>query len=161
VGEPGEIVVKGAMVMQGYWNNASATAEVLSDDGWLNTGDIGYVDEEGYVFIVDRKKDMVISGGENIYSAEVERVMGEIAQVIECAVFGIADERLGERLAAVVVANDIDEQGIKQRVSEQLAKYKVPENIAFSTEDLPRNAVGKIDKVKLRARWPELAGEKA
>ena len=102
-GEAGEIVVRGAMVMQGYWNNPQATAEVLDSDGWLKTGDIGYVDDEDYVFIVDRKKDMVISGGENIYCAEVERVMSELPEVTECAAFGIADDRLGELLVAVAV----------------------------------------------------------
>ncbi|QJB68780.1 class I adenylate-forming enzyme family protein [Parasphingorhabdus halotolerans] len=160
-GEAGEIVVRGAMVMKGYWNNSAATSEVLSEDGWLNTGDVGYVDDEGYVFIVDRKKDMVISGGENIYCAEVERVMNEIPEVTECAAFGIADERLGELLVSVAVANEVSEQKIIDIVGEKLAKYKAPGRVLFLNEPLPRNVVGKVDKVKLRAMWPEMAGEKA
>ncbi|MEO9633565.1 MAG: class I adenylate-forming enzyme family protein [Parasphingorhabdus sp.] len=160
-GEPGEIVVRGAMVMKEYWNNPEATKEVLGKDGWLNTGDIGYVDSEDYVFIVDRKKDMVISGGENIYCAEVERVMSEMPEVAECAAFGIADERLGELLVAFVVAKDISEQAIIDTVGIKLAKYKAPGAVRFSAEPLPRNHVGKVDKAKLRAIWPEMTGEKA
>lgn len=157
-GETGEIVVRGAQVMAGYWNRPEETAAVLSADGWLKTGDVGYVDDEGYVFIVDRKKDMVISGGENIYCAEVERVMGEMSGIVECAAFGIADERLGELLVAVVVAQDVSADSIKHEVGEKLARYKAPGLVAFSADPLPRNAVGKIDKVKLRAMWPELNG---
>ncbi|MEM8697333.1 MAG: class I adenylate-forming enzyme family protein [Pseudomonadota bacterium] len=159
IGEAGEIVVRGPMIMQGYWKQPEATAEVLGEDGWFKTGDVGYLDEEDYIFIVDRKKDMVISGGENIYCAEVERVMGEIPEVTECAAFGIPDERLGERLVAVVVAEGIDEAAIIENVGEHLARYKAPGRVAFFEEPLPRNAVGKVDKVQLRAAWPELMGE--
>ena len=158
-GATGEIIVRGAQIMQGYWNRPEDTAAVLSDDGWLKTGDVGYVDDEGYVFIVDRKKDMVISGGENIYCAEVERAMGEISGVTECAAFGIADERLGELLVAVVVADDLTEETICREVGEKLARYKAPGRVAFSPEPLPRNAVGKIDKIKLKALWPTLIGD--
>ncbi len=158
-GETGEIVVRGAQIMQGYWNRPEDTAAVLSPDGWLKTGDVGYVDDEGYVFIVDRKKDMVISGGENIYCAEVERAMGEIAGITECAAFGIADERLGELLVAVVVANGLTEAAICGEVGEKLARYKAPGRVAFSPDPLPRNAVGKVDKVKLKALWPTLIGD--
>ncbi len=158
-GATGEIIVRGAQIMQGYWNRPEDTAAVLSDDGWLKTGDVGYVDDEGYVFIVDRKKDMVISGGENIYCAEVERAMGEISGVTECAAFGIADERLGELLVAVVVADDLTEETIFREVGEKLARYKAPGRVAFSPEPLPRNAVGKIDKIKLKALWPTLIGD--
>lgn len=161
VGEAGEIVVRGPMVMQGYWNRPDETAAVLSADGWLRTGDIGYLDDEGYVFIVDRKKDMVISGGENIYCAEVERAMGEIAGIAECAAFGIPDERLGELLVAVAVARGLTEEAICREVGEKLARYKAPGRVALIAEPLPRNAVGKIDKIALRARWNELTGETA
>ena len=157
-GETGEIAVRGAMVMQGYWNRPEETAAVLGADGWLRSGDIGYVDEEGYVFIVDRKKDMVISGGENIYCAEVERVLGTVPGVTECAAFGIPDERLGEALVAVVVASGQSEEALVREVGERLARYKAPRRIAFSPIALPRNAVGKLDKIALRARWPELIG---
>ena len=157
-GQSGEIQVRGAMVMQGYWNRPEETAAAFTADGWLRTGDVGYVDAEGYVFIVDRVKDMVISGGENIYCAEVERVMGEMPGITECAAFGIPDERLGELLVAVVVAQDTDEAAIKHWVGERLARYKSPAHVAFSAESLPRNHLGKIDKIKLRALWPHLFG---
>ncbi|MBS0255256.1 MAG: AMP-binding protein [Proteobacteria bacterium] len=161
-GGVGEIVVRGAQIMQGYWNRPEDTAAVLSPDGWLKTGDVGMVDEEGYVFIIDRTKDMVISGGENIYCAEVERVLGELPGVTECAAFGIPDERLGELLVAVVVtgpgAPPLGETQVIAEVGERLARYKAPGRVAFSPETLPRNAVGKVDKKALRARWPQLIG---
>jgi acyl-CoA synthetase (AMP-forming)/AMP-acid ligase II len=160
VGEAGEIVVRGAQVMRGYWNRPEDTAAVLSADGWLRTGDVGLLDEEGYVFIVDRKKDMVISGGENIYCAEVERVLGEMPQITECAAFGMPDERLGEMLVCVVRAKDTTEAAIIRWVAERLAKYKAPGLVAFAAESLPRNHVGKIDKIALRARWNEIYGVK-
>ncbi len=159
-GEAGEIVVRGAQIMAGYWNKPDDTTAVLSADGWLKTGDVGLVDEEGYVFIVDRTKDMVISGGENIYCAEVERVLGELPGVTECAAFGIPDERLGELLVAVVVAKGLTEQQIKDEVGTRLARYKAPGHVAFSPDPLPRNAVGKVDKRKLREAWPALIGDK-
>jgi long-chain acyl-CoA synthetase len=155
--EPGEILVRGPMVMAGYWSRPDETAAVLSGDGWFRTGDVGTVDGEGYVFIVDRKKDMVISGGENIYCAEVERVMGEMAGVAECAAFGIPDERLGEVLVAVVLGEP-SESTIIAHVGEKLARYKAPGRVAFANAPLPRNDVGKVDKIKLRAMWPDLLG---
>lgn len=158
-GESGEIQVRGAMVMQGYWNRPEETAAAFTADGWLRTGDVGYVDAEGYVFIVDRVKDMVISGGENIYCAEVERVMGEMPQVTECAAFGVPDERLGELLVAVVLGEGLDEQAVKEWVGERLARYKAPGRVVFVRDPLPRNDVGKINKVALRAAWPKLSGE--
>lgn len=159
-GEAGEIMVRGAQIMLGYWNRPEDTAAVLSADGWLHTGDVGLVDEEGYVFIVDRKKDMVISGGENIYCAEVERVLGEMPQITECAAFGIPDERLGEMLVCVVRAKGTSEDAVIRWVAERLAKYKAPGQVAFATESLPRNHVGKVDKIALRARWNEIYGVK-
>ena len=155
-GQSGEILVRGAQVMHGYWERPEETAATLSPDGWLRTGDIGYIDAENYVFIVDRKKDMVISGGENIYCAEVERVMGEIAGITECAAFGIADARLGEMLVAVVVATGLTADAIKTEVGERLARYKAPGEIAFSATPLPRNGVGKVDKIALKAAWPQM-----
>jgi len=146
--------VRGDMVMQGYHGRPQETAAVLSPDGWLKTGDIGLIDEEDYVFIVDRKKDMVISGGENIYCAEVERVINEMPGVSECAAFGIPDERLGELLVAMVVADGLDAGTVIARVAEALARYKAPGQVIFSADPLPRNAVGKIDKMQLRTRWP-------
>jgi acyl-CoA synthetase (AMP-forming)/AMP-acid ligase II len=159
VGEVGEIVVRGAQVMLGYWNRPEDTAAVLGADGWLRTGDVGRVDEEGYVFIVDRKKDMVISAGENIYCAEVERALGELPQVRECAAIGMPDERLGECLVAAVVADGLTEAEVIEWVAERLARYKAPTRVAFSNEPLPRNALDKVDKVALRKAWPTLIGE--
>lgn len=156
VGEAGEILVRGAQVMQGYWNRPEDTAAVLSPDGWLHTGDVGLLDDEGYVFIIDRKKDMVISGGENIYCAEVERVLGEMPGVTECAAFGIPDERLGEMLVCVVRTIAASEDEVIRWVAERLAKYKAPGHVAFFAETLPRNHVGKVDKIALRARWNEI-----
>ena len=154
-GDVGELVVKGPSVMQGYYNLPLETSRALRN-GWLHTGDVGMLDEEGYVFIVDRKKDMVISGGENIYCAEVERVLGEMPGVTECAAFGIPDERLGEMLVCVVRAKGATEDGVIRWVAERLAKYKAPGHVAFLDETLPRNHVGKVDKIALRARWNEI-----
>ena len=158
-GQTGTISVRGAMIMKGYWNRPDETAAALSPDGWLDTGDVGYIDEEGYVFIVDRKKDMVISGGENIYCAEVERVMGEMPGVMECAAFGVPDDRLGEKLVAVAVATGIGEDDIRQTVAARLASYKAPARVAITQQTLPRNHVGKADKIALRQQWPTLIGE--
>jgi acyl-CoA synthetase (AMP-forming)/AMP-acid ligase II len=158
-GQSGEIQLKGAMVMAGYWNRPEDTAAAFTTDGWLRTGDVGYIDDEGYIFIVDRVKDMVISGGENIYCAEVERVLGELDGVGECAAFGIPDERLGELLVAVVRGEGLNEQQVKDWVGERLARYKAPGHVALVAEALPRNHVGKVDKVALRAAWPKLYGE--
>jgi acyl-CoA synthetase (AMP-forming)/AMP-acid ligase II len=158
-GEAGEIVVRGAQIMKGYWNRPEETAAALGADGWLHTGDIGTLDDEGYVTIVDRKKDMVISGGENIYCAEVERVICELPGVLECAAFGLPDERMGERLVAVLVAPGVTEEAVIEQVSNRLARYKAPTRVAFSTTGLPRNPIGKADKIALRKAWPELSGE--
>jgi len=157
-GQSGEIQLKGAMVMAGYWNRPEDTAAAFTTDGWLRTGDVGYIDDEGYIFIVDRVKDMVISGGENIYCAEVERVLGELGGVGECAAFGIPDERLGELLVAVVRGEGLNEQQVKDWVGERLARYKAPGHVALVADALPRNHVGKVDKIALRAAWPKLYG---
>ncbi|MCB2065315.1 MAG: AMP-binding protein [Erythrobacter sp.] len=158
-GQAGEITLRGASVMAGYWNRPKETAEVLSEDGWLSTGDVGYIDDEGYVFIVDRKKDMVISAGENIYCAEVERVITEMPGMHECATFGLPDDRLGERLVAVVRADGLDAPAICAEVADKLASYKAPTQIAFVDAPLPRTDTGKIDKRALKARWNELSGD--
>ena len=158
-GQSGEIQFRGAMAMQGYWNRPEETAAAFTADGWLRTGDVGYLDAEGYVFIVDRVKDMVISGGENIYCAEVERVMGEMPGVGECAAFGIPDERLGELLVAVVVGQGMDEAAVREWVGERLARYKAPGRVVISDQPLPRNDVGKVNKAALRSAWAALSGD--
>lgn len=159
-GEAGEIVVRGPMIMKEYWNRPEETAAVLDEDGWLRTGDVGFVDAEGYVHIVDRTKDMIISGGENIYCAEVESVIGEMTEVAEAAAFGVPDDRMGEKLVVVALADGIDEQEIITRVGGRLAKYKAPSRVLFADEPLPRNPIGKIDKVAIRKIWSAQAAEK-
>ena len=160
-GEVGEIVVRGPMVMQGYWQRPEETAAVLSPDGWLKTGDVGLIDPEGYIFIVDRAKDMVISGGENIYCAEVERIVNAMPAVVECAAFGIADDRLGELLVARVVGDNVDAAAIIAEVADKLARYKAPAQVRVDAAPLPRNDVGKIDKKRLRTEWTRTEGNPA
>lgn len=153
-GGTGEIQVRGPFVMQGYWNRPEATAAAFTADGWLRTGDVGFVDDEGYIFIVDRVKDMVISGGENIYCAEVERVLGEQPGVHECAAFGLPDDRLGERLVAVVRGEGVAAAGLIEAVADNLARYKAPTELLIVDQTLPRNVLGKVDKQALRRIWP-------
>lgn len=150
--QSGEICIHGAMNFKGYWNKPEATASTLVN-GWVHTGDVGHLDDEGYVFITDRMKDMVIRGGENIGCQEVEAVIYDHPAVSECAVFGVPDERLGETLAAVIMpkpGQTVEVDAIKAHVSGQLAKFKVPEHIFIHTEQLPRIASGKIYKRELR-----------
>jgi acyl-CoA synthetase (AMP-forming)/AMP-acid ligase II len=151
-GESGELWVRGAMNFTGYWNQPEATAETLSD-GWLRTGDIGHMDEQDFVFITDRAKDMVIRGGENIGCQEVEAAIYEHPAVSECAVFGLPDERLGETLAAVIMHKPgqlITGEEIRAHVAEHLARFKVPDHVWVQAEQLPRIASGKIFKRGLR-----------
>ena len=154
-GEPGEIVVRHPDIMQEYWNDPVATAGAISD-GWLNMGDIGYLDEEGFLFIVDRKKDMIISGGENIHPREVEIALEQHPAVRQCAVIGIPDERWGEAVCAFVVpSGECAEAELTEHCRVLIASYKKPKKIHF-VEELPRLATGKVDKVRLRAPyWSE------
>jgi acyl-CoA synthetase (AMP-forming)/AMP-acid ligase II len=148
IGEPGELFVSSPMVMNGYVNNAEATAEALQD-GWLASGDIATVDGNGIYTIVDRKKNMVISGGENIYCAEVERVLAAMPGVREAIAYGRPDPRLGEVLVATLVVaaeSDLTEDAVKAHCRAHLAIYKVPRGVAFRTEPLPRTATGKVDR---------------
>ncbi|HEX4930501.1 MAG TPA: long-chain fatty acid--CoA ligase [Gaiellaceae bacterium] len=148
VGE-GELVVKGPNVFAGYWRNPEATAAAFAD-GWLLTGDVAARDEEGYYRIVGRTKDMVISGGENVYPAEIENVLHEHDAVAEAAVVGVPDERWGEAcLAFVVVAADVTEDELLEYCRGRLAKYKVPRGVRF-VESLPRNALDKVVKSELQ-----------
>jgi acyl-CoA synthetase (AMP-forming)/AMP-acid ligase II len=145
-GEPGELWVSSPMLMNGYVGDPKATAEALQD-GWLASGDIATVDENGIYTIVDRKKNMVISGGENIYCAEVERVLATMPGVREAIAYGLPDARLGEILAATVVGEG-DEEAVKAHCRKHLAIYKVPRWVAFRDEALPRTASGKVDRGK-------------
>jgi acyl-CoA synthetase (AMP-forming)/AMP-acid ligase II len=153
-GEIGEIIIRGPHVMREYWKNPQATAETLRD-GWLYTGDLGRLDEEGYLYIVERKKDLVISGGENIYPAEVESVLSELPQCAEVAVIGVPDPVWGEAVCAIVRPGEgqaltLDE--IVAHCSDRLAKYKIPKRLILTDEPLPRNPAGKLLKRVLREK---------
>ncbi len=153
-GEVGEIWIKGPQVIKGYWNNPEANAETFSD-GWLHSGDLGYLDAEGFLFVVDRAKDMLIRGGENIYCIEVENALYEHPAVLDAAVVGLPDPVLGERVAATVQvrgANGVSEKVLQNFVAERLAAYKVPARIDLQREPLPRNANGKVVKTAIRER---------
>lgn len=151
-GEDGEILIKSVVNARGYWNRPEDTAEAFRD-GWFYTGDIGHFDKDGFLYIVDRAKDIVIRGGENISCLEVEAVIYQHPAVLECAVFGLPDERLGEILAAVVVLKDgenVSVEDIQMFVARHLAKFKVPERIWLQYDPLPRTASEKIFKRQLR-----------
>ena len=152
-GERGEIVVRGPNVMKGYWNRPDATAEVLID-GWFHTGDVGIRDADGYFFIVDRKKDMIISGGENVYPAEVEDALYQHPGIKEVAVIGVQHPRWGETVRAVVVRKDgvsLTEQEVIEFSQDKLARYKQPKSVVF-IDVLPRNPAGKVLKFDLREK---------
>jgi acyl-CoA synthetase (AMP-forming)/AMP-acid ligase II len=152
-GQPGELWLRTPQLMKGYLNRPEATAEAVTTDGWFRTGDIGRVDEDGYVFVEDRLKDMIISGGENIYSLEVERVLAEHPAVVEVAVFGVPDERWGEAVKAVVtLEGDATETELIAWSRERLAHYKCPKSVDIKDE-LPRNPTGKVLKRELRRQY--------
>ncbi|MFP4477635.1 MAG: long-chain-fatty-acid--CoA ligase [Desulfatibacillaceae bacterium] len=151
VGEPGEICIKGPQVMAGYYNRPEATAEVLRD-GWLHTGDVGQFDEDGYITIVDRKKDMIIAGGYNIYPKEVDEILHAHPKIAEACTVGVPDEYRGETVKAFVVAREgeiLTVEEVTAHCRENLAAYKVPKQIEF-VEELPKSAVGKILRRVLR-----------
>ncbi|MEO7654794.1 MAG: class I adenylate-forming enzyme family protein [Sphingomicrobium sp.] len=149
--EVGEIAIRTAANIRGYWKAPEATAALFTDDHFVRTGDIGYLDEDGYLFIVDRKKDIIIRGGENIASAEVEAACYACPEVSEASVFGAADERLGEVPVAVIYSEDgISEDRLRAFLEGRIAKYKVPERFIFSDEPLPKLGTGKIDRRSLK-----------
>lgn len=153
---PGEVVFRSPNVFAGYWNNSVATAEALRD-GWMHSGDVGYVDEDNFLYLVDRKKDMIISGGENIYSREVEDALHAHPDVIEAAVIGVQDEKWGEAVKAYVVlaaGAALSAELVIEHTRTRIARYKCPKHVEF-VEALPRIANGKIDKVALRRREKE------
>ena len=154
IGETGEICIRGPQVMQGYWQRPRDTAEVLSADGWLHTGDIGFMDEQGYVQIVDRKKDMILVSGFNVYPNEVENVLAHHPGVLEVGVIGIPDEKSGEAVAAVVVKSDpaLTEDALIEYCKQDLTNYKRPRFIFFANE-LPKTNVGKILRRELRDKY--------
>jgi long-chain acyl-CoA synthetase len=153
-GQVGELWVKGAHVIRGYLNRPQATAETITD-GWLHTGDIARLDEDGFIYIVDRVKDMVLRGGENVYCAEVESAIFEHSDVAECTVFGVPDDRLGEEVAVAVVRKPrsaLTADALRSFCAARISKHKVPRYIWFLSEPLPRNANGKFLKRELKER---------
>jgi acyl-CoA synthetase (AMP-forming)/AMP-acid ligase II len=148
----GELLVRGQNVVQGYWNKPEATAETFVD-GWLHTGDLGRIDDDGLLYIVDRKKDMINRGGENVYSIEVESALAGAPGVGEVAVVGVPDDMMGEKVGAVVVpaaGAEPDRDAIIAHARERIADFKVPQFLAFREEPLPRNPGGKVLKAALR-----------
>lgn len=153
VGHVGEILLKGMGVMKEYYKNPTLTAKTLVN-GWLHTGDLAQADEDGYIYLVDRKKDLVISGGENVYPVEVEEVIQKHPKVRDVAIIGMPDERLGEIVTAIIQpVNDgtITVEEMKTFCDENLPRYKRPRKIIFDT--VPRNPTGKIEKPKLREKY--------
>lgn len=151
-GEIGELWFRGPMLIRGYWNKPEATAEAIVD-GWLRSGDLGTIDEEGFVYVRDRAKDMVLRAGENVYCAEVEAAIYEHVAVYEAAVYGLPHERLGEEVAASVVVRagaELDEDGLREHLSARIAAFKIPTCVDFRREQLPRGATGKILKRQIR-----------
>jgi len=156
-GTDGEIQVRGFNVMQGYYHNDEATAQAISADGWLSTGDIGVMDEDGYIRITGRLKEMFIVGGFNCYPAEIENTLCDMPGVARAAVIGVPDERLGEVARAyLVLAADaqLDEPAVITWARDNMANYKVPRSVVF-LEELPMNAGGKVDKQALAQRAGE------
>jgi acyl-CoA synthetase (AMP-forming)/AMP-acid ligase II len=148
----GELLVRGANVVQGYWNKPAATAETFVD-GWLHTGDLARIDADGLLYIVDRKKDMINRGGENVYSIEVENALVSAPGVGEAAAVGVPDEMMGEKVGAVLVpaaGARIDIEAVLEHARAQLADFKVPQYIAVREQPLPRNPGGKVLKAQLR-----------
>jgi fatty-acyl-CoA synthase len=148
----GEILVRGPNVMRGYWNNAAATAAALNADGWFRTGDLARVDDEGYYWIMGRSTELIISGGENVYPAELESVLADCPQIAESAVLGVEDPKWGEAACAVVVrkpGTQLDEATVLALFEDRLARFKHPRRIVF-VDQLPKNALGKVQKNELR-----------
>lgn len=156
-GSTGEIVASGPVVMQGYWKRDDATSETVRD-GWLHTGDIGRMDADGFVWVVDRTKDMIITGGENVYPAEIENVLYALDEVSEVAVIGVPDVRWGESILAIVVAKagrEVTEADVIGHCHKHLGRFKVPRQVEIRSEPLPRTPAGKVRKSELRAPYWE------
>jgi long-chain acyl-CoA synthetase len=154
-GEVGEILVRGPSVMLGYWRKPALTAETIVD-GWLRTGDAGYLDAQGFLYLVDRVKDMIISGGENVYSAEVENVLAQHPAVEECAVIGVPDPRWGERVHAILrlrAGHDGSPEDLTAHCAGLIANYKCPRSFSFRSDPLPLSGTGKIQKSELRREY--------
>ena len=151
----GEICYRGPNLMKGYWRRPEATAAAIDAAGWFHTGDVGYLDEDGFLYVADRVKDMVITGGENVYPAEVESVLHDHPAVADVAVIGAPDQRWGEVVVAVVVVHeqaDLTLEGLREFAGGRLARYKLPTRVEV-VDVLPRNPAGKVLKFELRERF--------
>ncbi len=154
-GVVGEIEVAGPNVFPGYHGLPEATAEAFTADGWFRSGDLGHLDADGYLYITGRLKDMIISGGENIYPLELEQLLSEVDGVTSAAVIGVPDERWGEVPWAIVTVREgasVDTATIRARLDGRIARYKLPKNVVI-VDELPRTASGKVRKADLRARF--------
>jgi long-chain acyl-CoA synthetase len=151
-GDPGELCIKGPQVMQGYWNLPDETANVFTKDGWLKTGDVAKMDGNGFFYIVDRIKDMILVSGFNVYPNEIENVIAEHESVLECGVIGVPDEKRGEAVKAFVVKKDdsLTEEILLAYCKENLTGYKTPDKIVF-IQELPKTNVGKVLRRELRS----------
>jgi long-chain acyl-CoA synthetase len=152
-GETGEVCITGPILMAGYWNKPEATAEAIDEAGWLHTGDVGHLDEDGFLFITDRKKDMLIRGGENIYCVEIEQRLVDHPDIADAAIIGVPHPELGQEVKAVIQLVDgatMTEAEVRQWVADGLAAFKVPTYVDISYDKLPRNASGKLLKNVLR-----------
>jgi long-chain acyl-CoA synthetase len=152
-GDTGEVCITGPILMAGYWNKPEATAEAIDADGWLHTGDLGHLDDDGFLFITDRKKDMIIRGGENIYSVEIEQRLVNHPEIADAAIYGVPHPELGEEVKATVQLEEgssLTEAEVQQWVADGLAAFKVPAYVDLTVEKLPRNASGKLLKNVLR-----------
>jgi long-chain acyl-CoA synthetase len=155
-GERGEIAIRSAANIKCYWEDPEATAAAFTSDGYIRTGDIGYVDEDGYLFIVDRKKDIIIRGGENIACAEVEAEIYACPAVAEASVFGMPDERLGEVPVAVIYPHEdssLTEEELRSFLEPRISSFKIPARFIFADEPLPKLGTGKIDRVAIKAQY--------
>ncbi|HNA19952.1 MAG TPA: AMP-binding protein, partial [Agitococcus sp.] len=151
LGECGELWVKGPQVMKEYWRHAQATADTITFDGWLKTGDIAQIQADGYLRIVDRKKDIITIGGFNVYPNEIEAVVGQHPAIIECAVVGMIDEQGNEAIKLFIVRKDaqLTENQLQDYLLGQLATYKLPQQIVF-VESLPKSSIGKVLRRELK-----------
>ena len=151
-GQLGELCIYGPLVTPGYWNRPDATAETVRG-GWLHTGDLAYRDADGFLFVVDRAKDMIIRGGENVYCVEIENCLADHPEIDEAAIVGLPDSEFGERVKAIVrrvPGSQLSEDEVRRQVARHLASFKIPEVVDFIEEALPRNPAGKILKNLLR-----------
>jgi len=154
-GQVGELLITGPTVFSGYWNNPEATKEAIDEEGYFHTGDLVKMDEDGFIFVVDREKEMIISGGENIYTSEVDSVISQHPKVAEVAVIGIPDAKWGERPIAVIVPRGIarvSTEEIRQFCTGKLARYKIPDRVEI-TDSLPYTGPGKVARWQLREKY--------